>query len=99
MHDRGSEFSARGEDVWSELLRKKATETRDDPWIARAREALWQRLGGRFRFRPEVDYPLVAAEAAGRKRAEHEGPDSRSGTARADADETHHRSRGEETQP
>jgi len=99
LHDRGSEFSARGEDVWSELLRKKATETRDDPWIARAREALWQRLGGRFRFRPEVDYPLVAAEAAGRKRAEHEGPDSRSGTARADADETHHRSRGEETQP
>ena len=96
LHDRGSEFAARGEAVWSDLLRKKAS---DDPWIGRAQEALWHRLGGRFHFRPEVDYPLVAAEAAGRKRADREGSDPKSATDRANSNEKRHRSRGEETSP
>jgi hypothetical protein len=55
-------FYDRGEDAWSTLLRQSRDET-DDPgrWLARTRDALWPRLGERFLFRPEVDYPLVRA--------------------------------------
>lgn len=55
-------FYDRGEDAWATLLRQSAREP-DDPggWLVRTREALWPRLGARFLFRPEVDYPLVRA--------------------------------------
>jgi TolA-binding protein len=52
-------FYDRGEGVWAELLRQKGA-TASDPWIAQARTLLWHRLGGRFYFRPEADYPLIA---------------------------------------
>ncbi len=87
---------ARGEGVWAELLQKQGPEAGDDPWVARAQGALWQRLGDRFSFRPEVDYPLVAAEPAERKRAEQEQPDPKSAAAHGDSNETRHRPRGEE---
>ena len=56
-------FYDRGEDAWSTLLRQ-AGNTTDDPgqWITRTRDALWPRLGERFLFQPEVDYPLVAGK-------------------------------------
>ncbi|HTK31960.1 MAG TPA: tetratricopeptide repeat protein [Candidatus Saccharimonadaceae bacterium] len=54
-------FADRGENVWTDLLRRNPGETPADSWIADARGALWHRLGARFYFRPEVDYPLVAA--------------------------------------
>jgi hypothetical protein len=55
-------FYDRGEDAWSTLLRQSAGEA-DDPgrWLARTRDALWPRLGARFLFHPEVDYPVVRA--------------------------------------
>ena len=55
-------FYDRGEDAWSTLLRQSAGE-KDDPgnWLAQTRDALWPRLGARFLFHPEVDYPLVRA--------------------------------------
>jgi TolA-binding protein len=57
-------FYDRGEDAWSTLLRQSAGEA-DDPgrWLAQTRDALWPRLGARFLFHPEVDYPLVRATA------------------------------------
>jgi hypothetical protein len=56
--------------VWSELLRQKAPAAESDPWIARARTSLWQRLGNRFFYRPEVEYPVLKADAPDRKHAE-----------------------------
>jgi len=55
-------FYDRGEDAWSTLLRQSASD-KDDPgdWLARTRETLWPRLGARFMFHPEVDYPVVRA--------------------------------------
>jgi len=56
-------FFDRGEDAWSTLLRQSAGAT-DDPgrWLARTRETLWPRLGARFMFHPEIDYPVVRAD-------------------------------------
>jgi TolA-binding protein len=57
-------FYDRGEDAWSTLLRQSAGES-DDPgaWLARTRETLWPRLGMRFLFHPDVEYPVVHATA------------------------------------
>ncbi len=52
-------FHERGEDVWTELLRKRDPKGPDDPWIAQAQEALWQGLGSRFYFKPETEFPLI----------------------------------------
>ena len=57
------EFYDRGEDVWSTMLQQARDANGDDPggWLVRTRDALWPRLAERFRFRPEVDYPRLAA--------------------------------------
>ncbi|MGD8414529.1 MAG: tetratricopeptide repeat protein, partial [Candidatus Latescibacterota bacterium] len=62
LEEQSWEFFDRGENAWSELLRQVG-DAPDDPggWIARTREALWPRLAWRFLYRPEVEYPLVAA--------------------------------------
>ena len=62
LEEQSWEFYDRGEDIWSELLRQ-STRSETDPgqWIERARTALWPRLSQRFLYRPETDYPLVAA--------------------------------------
>ena len=55
-------FYDRGEGVWTDVLRMRATEPRqgpvlkEDAWIADTRTALWHRLGNRFYFRPEVEF-------------------------------------------
>lgn len=66
----GDVFAGRGEAVWTELLRQKGREAGDDPWIARAKTSLWSRLGNRFFYRPEVDYPRIAADAPERRKSE-----------------------------
>jgi tetratricopeptide (TPR) repeat protein len=57
-------FFDRGEAAWSDLLRE-TREAEDDPgdWIAATQRALWPRLGEKFLFMPEVEYPVVAAGA------------------------------------
>jgi TolA-binding protein len=69
-------FYDRGEAVWTDLLRQKAKVNAEDPWIARAQHSLWQRLGGRFYYRPEVEFPLVAADVAPRIKVEKAKKDS-----------------------
>jgi len=69
-------FYDRGEAVWTDLLRQKGRQSAEDPWIARAQQTLWQRLGGRFYYHPEVEFPLVAADAAPRIKLEHSKRDS-----------------------
>jgi len=56
-------FYDRGEQVWEDLLRGRTDDAAEDRWVAEARGALWKRLGERFYFRPEVEFPLVEAEA------------------------------------
>jgi len=53
-------FYDRGEEVWSDLLRERGKDEKPDNWVAQARDALWKRLGSRFYFRPEADFPAIA---------------------------------------
>ncbi|HKQ57435.1 MAG TPA: tetratricopeptide repeat protein, partial [Candidatus Eisenbacteria bacterium] len=76
LHDRAVAFAQRGEDVWADLLKQKSKDAKDDPWLARAQEALWKRLGDRFFFVPEVDYPLVSARPAERQEIEKDRTES-----------------------
>jgi len=64
--DRSQVFYDRGEGVWVDLLRQKGDEDSADPWLAESRKALWGRLGLRFAYQPETDYPRVAADAPAR---------------------------------
>lgn len=59
--ERAAVFQERAENVWTELLRQKSAAKADDEWLRRARAGLWQRLAGRFYFRPEAEFPLVEA--------------------------------------
>jgi tetratricopeptide (TPR) repeat protein len=61
LRQRGQPFADRGEEVWTRLLREKGRTSADDPWVVKSRDALWPRLGSRFFFRPEVEFPTVAA--------------------------------------
>ena len=56
------EFFDRGEEVWTQLVRR-ADEAPGDVWVERAQEELWPRVARRFTHRPEVDYPLVPESA------------------------------------
>lgn len=71
LREQSFTFYDRGEDVWSTLL-KQVGDSADDPgqWLARTREALWPRLGARFMFQPEVEYPLVAAQPPAEPKSE-----------------------------
>jgi len=59
--EKAQPFYDRGEQVWTELLRQKGKDVKEDTWIAQTQGALWKRLGTRFYYRPETDFPLVAA--------------------------------------
>ncbi|HET9328276.1 MAG TPA: tetratricopeptide repeat protein [Candidatus Eisenbacteria bacterium] len=56
-------FYDRGEEVWTDLLRERGKEEKVDPWVTQARDALWKRLGSRFYFRPEAEFPAIAGTA------------------------------------
>ena len=86
LFDRAGSFTSRGEGVWSDLLRHKGAGAKDDPWIARAQGALWQRLGDRFSYIPEADYPLLTARVAESRKREEERP-ARKGAGRRDSTE------------
>ena len=62
IHRQSDAFAARGEAVWTDLLRQRGREAADETWIRETQAALWQRLGARFHFRPEIDFPLVTAD-------------------------------------
>ncbi|HEY6195423.1 MAG TPA: hypothetical protein VI504_10300, partial [Candidatus Eisenbacteria bacterium] len=61
-------FHDRGEAVWTELL-QRSHDSVADAWITRARGSLWARLGDRFLFQPERDFPVVEADGPGHGRA------------------------------
>ncbi len=61
--EKAQAFYDRGEQVWEELLRQNGADAGADRWVAEARGALWKRLGQRFYFRPEVEFPLVEGKA------------------------------------
>jgi hypothetical protein len=72
LAEQSQAFADRGEGVWTELLRKKGDGT-EDAWVQKARTSLWSRLGSRFAFLPEVEYPVIPASApeSGRAREAH----------------------------
>jgi hypothetical protein len=57
-------FHDRGESVWTDLLQRNPDIA--DAWTTRARVALWGRLGDRFLFKPEADYPVVQGHGPNR---------------------------------
>lgn len=56
------EFFDRGEEVWTDLVRR-AGETSNDAWVEEARRSLYPRIARRFSHRPEVDFPLAPVPA------------------------------------
>ncbi len=62
LGDKAQQFYDRGETVWTEALKKSRDDAPDD-WLARAQTSLWSRLGNRFFYRPEMEYPVVAGKA------------------------------------
>ncbi|MGH7730979.1 MAG: tetratricopeptide repeat protein, partial [Candidatus Eiseniibacteriota bacterium] len=81
--ERAGQFATRGEDVWSELLRQKKKDAGDDPWLAKAQSALWQRLGDRFAGIAEADYPLLSARAVDKRKGDDVRPEGK-GAGRRD---------------
>lgn len=67
--DRAQVFYDRGEAVWNELLRRPGAVDSKERWISEARTALWQRLGLRFAYAPEPEYPRITAVAPNRPQA------------------------------
>jgi hypothetical protein len=53
-------FHTQGESVWSELL-ASTRGVPPDAWTGRARTALWSRLGDRFLFLAEGDFPVAGS--------------------------------------
>jgi TolA-binding protein len=81
LYEQAQAFSSKGEGVWRDLLKqtavaeaaeKNGTEAPEDHWITEAREAMWGRLANRFYFRPEAEYPLLAATPAHWKKNDKE---------------------------
>jgi TolA-binding protein len=82
--EQGVTFRDRGESVWTDLL-EKSNGSVADAWTSRARGSLWTRLGDRFLFQPERDFPVVEGAGPGHphgKAARDTTPTSaRTGTA------------------
>ena len=73
-------FHERGETVWSDLLQRSQGGVAD-AWVTKTRQALWSRLGDRFLFEPDVDFPVVAGKAPPRARSARSTRDTASGVA------------------
>src|SRR5262249_43226837 len=74
-------FHDRGETVWTDLLEKSRGDVAD-AWTARAKSALWAKLGERFLFQPEHDFPIVDGRGPGHAHKSAREPDATG--ARAD---------------
>jgi hypothetical protein len=61
-------FQERGETVWSDLLQQSEASVAD-AWVTRTRQALWARLGERFLFQPDVEFPVVEGKPPARARS------------------------------
>lgn len=70
LADKARPFAVRGLDVWSELSRQPVEGAAADAWVARAKDALSERLAERFRFRPE---PVLPSFDDDRSRSHGEG--------------------------
>ena len=75
----------RGEAVWSDLLRQKGREAQEDEWITKAQNSLWRRLGGRFFYRPEVEFPTLSGTPPEKPRSEKERKSPQLEAARGDS--------------
>lgn len=67
---RAQTFHVRAQGVWSDLLRASAKSAADEPWVVRARTALWRGLGTRFLYQPEVEFPVVGLRRTPRAAAD-----------------------------
>lgn len=64
LEDQAWQLYSRGESTWSELVRLAPSGDEDpDNWVSITKTELWPRIARRFLHLPELDYPLVQAEA------------------------------------
>ncbi len=64
LSEQAWEFDDAAEQAWEKLLRQSGESNEDEGgWIGRTRRSLWPRVARRFVHMPEMDFPLVAAEA------------------------------------
>ena len=68
-------FHERGETVWSDLLQRSQGGVAD-AWVTKTRQALWTRLGDRFLFEPDADFPVVEGKAPPHARSTKNGRDT-----------------------
>jgi len=73
-------FHERGETVWSETLEKSQGSVAD-AWVIRTRQALWSRLGDRFLFQPDVEFPVVEGKPPARARSARDTATAPTGVA------------------
>ena len=67
LFERAVTFHDRGEGVWTDLL-EQSRGSLADAWTNKARGALWSKLGDRFLFHPEAEFPVVEGSGPGRAR-------------------------------
>jgi tetratricopeptide (TPR) repeat protein len=72
LRDKSQIFYDRGEAMWSELLKQLDPAAAPDAWVERTRASLWPRLGSRFFYRPEMEYPTIAADPPQRVHVDQE---------------------------
>lgn len=65
-------FFDRGEQVWADVLKQNDKEAPADTWITQAQNSLWKRLGERFYFRPELEYPVLPGKGPENKKVSKE---------------------------
>ena len=92
-------FYEKGEGVWSELLKQAGKDGATDTWVAQTRTALWPRLAKRFFFRPEVEFPLVAASPDDRPRDDSAATQPGSTGQRKASAQGHSRSSHDSSEP
>ncbi|MGH7741619.1 MAG: tetratricopeptide repeat protein, partial [Candidatus Eiseniibacteriota bacterium] len=99
LFEQAQAFYEKGEGVWSELLKQVGKADTTDTWVAQARSALWPRLAKRFFFRPEMEYPLVAATPESPAHDSGADEDSAGAHPRTSSGNGHSHSRQDSSQP
>jgi outer membrane protein assembly factor BamD (BamD/ComL family) len=61
LEERSWDFWDRGEETWTELVRRAAEGEVEGDWVERAESELWPRIARRFSHRPEVAHPWISA--------------------------------------
>jgi outer membrane protein assembly factor BamD (BamD/ComL family) len=73
-------FHERGETVWSDLLQRSQGGVAD-AWVTKTRQSLWTRLGDRFLFQPDAEFPVVEGKAPPHARSSRSARDTASAPA------------------